>query len=311
MIKEKNHTDKTNEPVFSAELTADPERRVTKLSGIKLFFLAMVFMGQLAGSPAQTPDRVALSYHKQLVRVFEYRDSLEGVHPFVKGLYPIAIAEDGFFYVFDLNSTKTDYRIVAYEEIEMKVPKGVRAAFPLQFYDNTCACVVTGEVFDSPEGYVVIFHEFIHCHQWNTVEPKLREELPLAVKAAESNDFMWEINHPFPYNDAWFAETYTAFREAALNNDHKTVKELRADLASILNDDDYQYMVWQEWKEGFALLIENKMREHLNLPKNNVGATTPYSRTVFYAGGSAYINYLTQQNPDLLTDLEALFYSMY
>jgi hypothetical protein len=70
-------------------------------------------------------------------------------------------------------------------------------------------------------------------------------------------------------------------------------------------------MVWQEWKEGFALLIENKMREHLNLPKNNVGTTIPYSRTVFYAGGSAYINYLAQQNPDLLTDLDALFYSMY
>lgn len=311
MIKEKTHTKIIKESVFSTELNADSEPRVAKLSGFKLFFLAMVFMGQLAGSPAQTPDRVALSYHKQLVRVFEYRDSLEGVHPFIKGLYPIAIAEDGYFYVFDLNSTKTDYRIVAYEEIEMKVPKGVRAAFPLQFYDNTCACVVTGDVFDSPEGYVVIFHEFVHCHQWNTVEPKLREELPLAVKAAESGDYMWEINHSFPYDDAWFVKTYTAFREAALNNDHELVTELRTDLASILNDDDYQYMVWQEWKEGFALYLENKMRKHLDLQENTVGSKPPFNRTVFYAGGSAYINYLAQENPDLLTDLEALFYSMY
>ena len=311
MISEKTHTEKIKQSVFSTELIADPEPHVAKLSGIKLLFLAMVFMGQLAGSPAQTPDRIALSYHKQLVRVFEYRDSLEGVHPFVKGLYPIAIAEDGFFYVFDLNSSKTEYRIMTYEEIEMKVPKGVRAAFPLEFYDNKCACVITGDVFDSPEGYVIIFHEFIHCHQWHTVEPSLREGLPLAKKSAEDGNFMWEISHPFPYDDKWFVETYSAFMEAAKANDHEKVAGLREELTSILNDDDYQYMVWQEWKEGFALLIENKMREHLNLPINNVGNTTPYNRTVFYAGGSAYINYLAEQDPAMLTDLEALFFRMY
>jgi hypothetical protein len=296
---------------ISQETTCISERQTVKLSGLKLFFLAMVFMGQLAGSPAQTPDRIALNYHKQLVRVFEYRDSLEGVHPFVKGLYPIAIAEDGHFYVFDLDSSKTQYRIMAYEEIEMKVPKGVRAAFPLQFYDNKCACVVTGDVFDTPEGYVMIFHEFIHCNQWNTVEPGLRSELPLAVKSQESGNFMWEIEHPFPYHDKWFVRTYSEFMEAARKNDHEKVALLREELSSILNDDDYQYMVWQEWKEGFALLIENKMREHLNLPKNKVGTTTPYSRTVFYAGGSAYIEYLAQENPDLLADLEALFFKMF
>ncbi len=311
MIKRKTHTGEIKESVFSSELTADPEPRVAKLSGIKLFFLAMVFMGQLAGSPAQTPDRIALTYHKQLVRVFEYRDSLEGVHPFVKGLYPIAIAEDGYFYVFDLDSSKTQYRIMAYEEIEMKVPRGIRAAFPLQFYDNKCTCVVTGDVFDTPEGYIMIFHEFIHCHQWNTVEPGLRRELPLAVKSLEAGNYMWEIEHPFPYHDKWFVKTYNAFLEAANNYDDEKVAEMRAELASILNEDDYQYMVWQEWKEGFALSLENKMRKHLNLPENKVGRQQPFSRTVFYAGGSAYIEYLTKKNPELLTDLEALFYNMY
>ena len=311
MIKEKNHTGIIKESVFSTELNAAPEPRVAKLSGFKLFFLAMVFMGQLSGSPAQTPDRIALSYHKQLVRVFEYRDSLEGVHPFVKGLYPIAIAEDGYFYVFDLDSSKTQYRLMAYEEIEMKVPRGTRAAFPLEFYDNKCACVVTGDAFDTPEGYVMIFHEFVHCHQWHTVEPGLRSELPLAVKSQEAGNYMWEIEHPFPYHDKWFVKTYNAFQQAAYDNDHEKVAEMRAELASILNEDDYQYMVWQEWKEGFALFLENKMRKHLNLPENKVGKKQPFNRTVFYAGGSAYIEYLTQKNPDLLTDLEALFFRMF
>jgi len=270
----------------------------------------MLLMGQLAGSPAQSPDRVALAYKNQLVRVFEYRNSLEGVHPFVKGLYPIAKAEDNHFYVFDLDETRKEYRLVAYEEIEMKIPKGIRAAFPLQFYDNNCACVVTGEVFDTPEGYVTIFHEFIHCHQWHTIEQGLREQLPLAQKALGKGDYMWEMNHPFPYSDPWFEKTYSRFIHAAKNNDHLEVKALRNELAEILNEDDYQYMVWQEWKEGFALFIENKLRKHLNLQVNRVGRQAPWSRTVFYAGGEAFINLLAENEPKLQTDLEALFIKM-
>lgn len=34
---------------------------------------------------------------------------------------------------------------------------------PLAFWDNRIACVVTGEVFGEPDGYVFIYHEFIHC----------------------------------------------------------------------------------------------------------------------------------------------------
>lgn len=281
-----------------------------QLSGIRLAFLMIVLMGQLAGSPAQNPDRVALAYKNQLVRVFEYRDSLKGVHPFVSGLYPIAIAEDGYFYVFDLDETRKEYRIVAYEEIEMKVPRGVRAAFPLQFYDNRCACVVTGDVFHSPQGYVTIFHEFIHCHQWHTVEPELRKQLPLAQKALEKGNNMWEMNHPFPYNDHWFTETYGNFIKAAGEHDMVKVQYLRNELREILNEDDYQYMVWQEWKEGFALYIENKMRKHLNLPVNVVGRNDPYNRTVFYAGGEAIISLLTESDPGLQNDLVTLFHNI-
>lgn len=281
------------------------------IGGLRLFFLMMLLMGQLAGSPAQTPDKVASTYKNQLVRVFEYRDSLEGVHPFVAELYPIAIAQDGHFYVFDLDETQKQYRLAAYEEIEMKVPKGVRAAFPLEFYDNKCACIVTGEVFDSPEGYVTIFHEFVHCQQWHTIEPELRQKLPLAQKSLENNNFMWEINHPFPYEDKWFEETYSNFIKAAENNHIDEANALRAELREILNEDDYQYMVWQEWKEGYALYVENKLRSHLDLPANKVGRKTPYNRTVFYAGGEAWINMITENEPALQTDLENLFFAMY
>jgi hypothetical protein len=40
------------------------------------------------------------------------------------------------------------------------------------------ACVVTGEVFDSLEGIVTIFHEFVHCQQFETCERELKQRNP-------------------------------------------------------------------------------------------------------------------------------------
>jgi hypothetical protein len=48
---------------------------------------------------------------------------------------------------------------------------------PLAFWNNRIACVVTGEVFGEPDGYVFIYHEFIHRAQWDCCEQKLKEGL--------------------------------------------------------------------------------------------------------------------------------------
>lgn len=279
--------------------------------GLRLFFLMLLLVGQLAASPVQASDPMTAKYQNQLVRIIAYRDSLEGVHPFVRKLYPVAIVEDGNFYVFNADEAYRTYHLAASAEVPMPIPKGVRAAFPLEFWDNRCACVVTGEVFDTPQGYVTIFHEFIHCHQWHTVEPGLRRQLPLAIKAMQNKDYMWELNHAFPYQDAWFVDVYSRFVKAAAEGDKTTALALRREMAALLNEDDYQYMVWQEWKEGFALWIENQLRQALDIPHNPVGTRTPYNRTAFYAGGSAFIHLLGKGQPELLTDLEALFFKMY
>lgn len=282
-----------------------------RIGGIRLLFLVLMFAGQLAVSPAQNPARIQNTFSHQLVRVFEYRDSLEGVHPFVKNLYPIAIAQDGHFYVFDLDETRKAYFLAASEKTGMEVPQGVRAAFPLQFYDNRCACVVSADVFDSPEGYITIFHEFVHCHQFHTVEQELKGRLSLAQKSMQEGSYMWEINYDFPYADGWFVQTYSAFTEAAIAGNLQRVEELRNELTEILNEHDYQYMVWQEWKEGFALYVENLLRKHLGLSVNQVGMHPPHSRLSFYAGGAAWISLLVEQEPDLNTDLEGLFLKMF
>ncbi len=108
----------------------------------------------------------------------------------------------------------------------MSIPEGVRAAFPLEGLDNRIACVVTGEVFDSLDGFVTIFHEFIHCQQFETCEAKLKEKLGIARRAQAVQDFMWELDHPFPYQSPEFSSLYQSFLDQSSLKDLDEVLSL-------------------------------------------------------------------------------------
>ena len=292
-----------------------------KKAGFSLLVLAVIMLAGCGlagcGSAPETNDQggeqhntgdiaaVEERYRDDLARIVSYREKLKSIHPFMEELYPVTIVVDDHFYVFDVDDGG-DYVPVAECPAPMPVPDGVRAAFQIACYDNKTACVVTPDVFEESFGYATIFHEFIHCHQAATVEPGLRQNLPLAQKALEEEDYMWEINYPFPY-EGDFETLYARFMQAAEEGDMEAVAGYRNELAAMLDDHDYQYMVWQEWKEGFALFLENKIRKEMGLDRNMVGRRRPYGRTTFYAGGAAWIARMGEDDPMLLTDLEALF----
>jgi hypothetical protein len=247
---------------------------------------------------------------ESLQELFEIQKKIVRIHPFLKKFYPVAIVEGDLFYVFDLNPSNRRYILAKLAKPAMIVPEGVRAAFPLDFYDNKMACVVTGDVFDGLSGYVTIFHEFVHCAQAECCEQKLKSELSIARQAQEAGNHMWELNHPFPYEDGDFSEIYAIFLEAASEGDADTVMRCRAFLKETLNRPDYEYMVWQEWKEGFARLIENRIRKRLELEENHGGIVQPYNRVTFYEGGARFISVLFSKDKSLEKDIEGLFFKM-
>ncbi|MCS6906464.1 MAG: hypothetical protein RML93_01115 [Anaerolineales bacterium] len=115
---------------------------------------------------------------------------------------------------------------------------------------------------------------------------------------------MWEINHPFPYTAPKFVRLYQSFL-----NKHtlSEIENLRQELRGILKQHDYEYMVWQEWKEGFARFIENQIRRRLGLPENHRGLEQPFTRVVFYEGGAHYIGKLSMQEVELTVQIGRLF----
>lgn len=169
---------------------------------LTIFLLVLgIAFNQSAFCKAITSEEATLKYNSSLQEIFEVRNRIEDIHPFLKKTFPIAIVEDGYFFVFDTDSSGKKYVLVKKAPTKMTLPKGVRAAFPLECYKGKAACVISGEIFESLEGYVTIFHEFMHCYQWENCEQKLKQKLEIARKAMEKKDFMWELNYPFPFKE--------------------------------------------------------------------------------------------------------------
>jgi len=275
-----------------------------------MFCILHILSNSLLGQTDQEAV-IIKKYDISLQEIINIQKKIRRLHPFLNKLYPVAILEEGSFYLFDINSSQKRYEFVKSAPSTFEAPQGLRAAFPLDFYDNKTACVVTGDIFDDLSNQVMIFHEFIHCAQADNGEQELKSGLGIAQKAWEEKDYSWELNHPFPYGDSDFVDIYSVFLEKAEAQDSAGVARCRAFLKETLNTDDYEYLVWQEWKEGFARLIENRIRKKLGLEENHGGIEKPFTRVTFYEGGALYISVLIQKEKGLKNDIKELFQRMF
>lgn len=257
----------------------------------------------------KTNNPIVEKYLPKLNRIIEFYGMIKQIHPVLERVYPIAIAEEGQFFIFEPD-TNNIYRFVKQTAITSPVPKGIRAAFPLQDNDNKMTCVVTGEVFDSLDGYAIIFHEFVHCAEFATVELKLKNNLEIYKQAMEKGDWMWELNYPFPYTKKEFTEAYASLLSAMMQNDLEAACEIQKNLRLLLSKEEYSYMSWVEWKEGFARWVENKVRNKFGIKENHTSRIEPYDRVIFYEGGAQLIELIFNSNPQVVQDLEKLYESI-
>ncbi|MDD8039054.1 MAG: hypothetical protein PHH18_07340 [Acidobacteriota bacterium] len=272
----------------------------------KITTAAVIALAASAVAAAGAED-LKESLAPKLQRIIEFQAEVGSLHPVLQKLHPVAVVDGDRFLIFDLDESKTGYRFLKEAPVPMPMPQGVRAAFPLEALDNRSACVVSPEVFDSVRGYVTIFHEFVHCRQWETVEPVLKERLSIYRRAVEAGDYMWELNYPFPYQNAEFAEDYPAALDRMDRGDGSEALRIRARLRDLLGPENYEYLCWQEWKEGFARYLENAMLRHLDMEENHGGLALPLTRVAFYEGGSRFISFLEGRENGLTLNLETLF----
>jgi hypothetical protein len=255
-------------------------------------------------------DSVEIKYDTSFQKIVKIHDKIKSFYTVLEKLQPIAIAENGNFYIFDTDEN-SNYKFIKKSPASFPIPVGIRAAMPLDSYGFKSVCVVTGDAFDNLDNILLIFHEFIHCAQFQTVEMSLKEKMKVYKKAMEKMDYMWEINYSFPYTNKDFVKTYSDFIDALEKKDTAGIKAARIMLKIILSENEYEYMTWQEWKEGYARYVENKLQKYFNLDINEYGKSVPFNRISFYAGGSKYIDCIISGYPKLENDLEAIYKNIF
>lgn len=246
-----------------------------------------------------------------LERLQEFHKEIKDIDISVSELHPVTLVEDNTFFIFDLNESGEKYEYKLESPTPMPMPKGVLASFPLDCYHEKSSAIISSSAFDSMEGYIFIFHEFVHCFQWENVERDIRATLEIERKNREINNYMWELTHPFPYEDPDFINETIELDSLFDNEDISGVFNYYSNMKNYLSKIDYEYMIWQQWKEGFARYIENLLRNRVDLRPNISKLKPIFTRVSFYDMGSKYINLLIKDNPAFKSDIKGLYNKMF
>lgn len=253
-------------------------------------------------------ENITLKYSDKFASLLKLQDEIKSIHPLLKEHFPIAIVENKKLHIFEYE--KGEYFLSFIEPDTMNMPTGIRAAFPLECLQNKSVVIVSGEVFDTFSEQVIVFHEFVHCYQFHTCEIQLRKQIELAKRSVNTEDYSWELNYPFPYANKKFIELTRTLFDSLEKKDGNLIGLTRRKLKESLTTEQVEYMVWQEWKEGFARYIENRIKHHLGIDKNHGGRDEPYRRTTFYETGSQLIDFIVEASPSSLEKIEELYYAL-
>jgi len=235
--------------------------------------------------------------------IIKMHDTLKNIHISLEKLYPIAVVNNGYFFIFDINELGTKYEFKHKAKTDLSDDVDWLAAFDLESYDGKFAAIIGKNILENSENYVFIFHEFVHCYQGETVENDIKSNLTIFKEEMAKQNYSWEINYPFPFNDEYFINKTLELSDDFVNYHN--------DMRAYLKKTEFEYMIWQEWKEGFARYVENLVRKELGLQLNATISRQPFDRVHFYDIGSKYIEMLIEKDNELNNDTKNLFQKMY
>ncbi|MDX2006057.1 MAG: hypothetical protein SFU83_12325 [Meiothermus sp.] len=247
-------------------------------------------------------------FERKLGELLELQTKVRHLHPLFEEHYSVVLVETYRIvsYRFENGAYKLHRIRPNIEDWPTTLPLSLPAAFSVQILSGEVACVAKAESLDDIAGKVMMLHEFVHCHQARTCYHKLAESLEIVREGEAARNENWMLNFPFPYDHPSFVDSFYTYLEST----PETLLEARRRVLQTLTPKDREYMVWQEWMEGFARHLENRIQQFLGLPLNLYAAKLPFNRVSFYASGAKTIGHLTALEPALETDLESLYHQM-
>lgn len=237
--------------------------------------------------------------------VLEIQCNMQQIHPLYKRYYPLVIVKNNSCYLYDCIDG-SGYSLIKVFKAMMRIPDDITACFRLDDYHGKYCCIIGYELISKAIFPIMCLHEMVHCYQGEYVEEDLKKNLMIADEQSP----LWEIQYPFNYKNKKFIELFNEYLHALRHDDINHLKLKKKVLLDNLNVKDKEYLLWQEWKEGFARFMENEARKHLGFKENLYGDKPPFSRISFYRSGDLFINHLHGYDSKLIHDLKKLFFNL-
>jgi len=246
-----------------------------------------------------------------LENIVKVHSKVKNVHVSLGKLYPITVINDGYFYVFDISEIAHKYEFKRKVKTSIVVSGEILTAFILDFYDMKPSVVITKNMIENPGNDILVLHEFVHCFQLESGAIEIRNGLSIQMREMAKSNYSWEINFPFPYSNSYFINKTVELAGDFANGNYENVEVYRNCMRAYLHKAEYEYMIWQQWKEGFARYVENLIRKELGLLLNGNILTEPFGRVHFYEIGNKYIEMLLEKEKGLNENIVKLFYEMF
>ncbi len=223
------------------------------------------------------------------------------IHNLFNYRYPIGIGISDKLHIFREHSEAYQYKTTI--TLPKQIQEGTKAAFPVEELGE-CCCIITPGCFEESNCFATILHEFVHCYQSRTCENPLKKRLGIYQRAISAQDYMWEIDHPFPYENP----DYLNLLRNITGYDFDQIMDALSMLSKKLESFDYEYMIWQIWKEGYARYIENQILRLNAMEENNNGSglESPNRRSLYFIGDKFWTQ-LELWNQSLVHDIEGVF----
>ncbi len=244
-------------------------------------------------------------YISQLDEVTKLWQTARTLHPAWQQLYPVCLINCERFTLYKPEADNS-WRKIDSGNVNMQLPDGIMAAFPMPFHNYEMACVLDDRSFSTKEDMTIVFHEFVHCYQAATCDSDLKERLFIAKEYAHTNG-MWELQYPFPYENDAVGNLYIQMIEACEQGNREKVAQMRNEIRTLVSANDWEYLTWQEFKEGSARWLQNTLAREIGANEASSKRSQPIDRVTFYEGGEKVIQLLTAENPALGSDFPALW----
>jgi len=246
-----------------------------------------------------------------LDNIIKMHDIVKNIHASLEKLYPITVINDGYFFVFDKNEAGDKYEFRRKVETSVAVPGNILTAFHLDFYDMRPSVVISKDMLGNPGNFILVLHEFVHCFQLENGAVEIRNGLSIQKQEMVKNNYNWEIDFPFPYSNEYFIDKTMELSDSFKKGRYEKIVIYRNCMRTYFHKAEYEYMIWQQWKEGFARYVENLIRKELGLQLNGNILRPPFGKVHFYEIGSKYIEMLLGKEDGLNDNIVKIFYKMF